>query len=242
MFISFSKVLGKVGGFRIGLSKRITSKNVLWVSFLYLTVVMFQLMWYSALLVGWLIYAFIYGCILVTKKLFSILSAQLGKTKAAIILVVVYSGILLAIILASASPKSPTVSTTTPSTTQAPTSEATEPATTEPETAASVELIAGEAGEYGELFTINKGTEFEETYYIYHIPAGTYTVTNAGEYMSQFNVYSDEIVVNDSGWEEVAEAVYVKLLDVGASDTFTIEDGQFIEIHEPAKFILELVG
>lgn len=106
----------------------------------------------------------------------------------------------------------------------------------------TIELVAGEPGDYGELFTINKGTEFEETYYIYHIPAGTYTVTNAGEYMSQFNVYSDEIVVNDAGWEEVAEVFYIKVLKPGESDTFTIEDGQFIEIHEPAKFTLELVG
>lgn len=134
---------------------------------------------------------------------------------------------------------------TTPPTTQAPTTEATteatEPPTTAPKATVSIELIAGDAGEYGELFTINKDTEFEETYYIYHIPAGTYTVTNAGEYMNQFNVYSDEIVVNDSGWEEVAEVFYVKLLDVGESDTFTIEDGQFIEIHEPAKFTLEKI-
>lgn len=127
---------------------------------------------------------------------------------------------------------------TTPPTTQAPTTEATEPAT---EAAVTIELIAGEPGEYGELFTINKDTEFEETYYIYHIPAGTYTVTNTGEYMSQFNVYSDEIVVNDAGWEEVAESFYVKVLKVGESDTFTIEDGQFIEIHEPAEFVLEQV-
>ena len=130
---------------------------------------------------------------------------------------------------------------TTPPTTQAPTTEATEPSTTAPKATVSIELIAGEAGEYGELFSINKDTEFEETYYIYHIPAGTYTVTNTGEYMSQFNVYSDEIVVNDSGWEEVAESFYVEVLDVGESDTFTIEDGQFIEIHDPAKFTLELI-
>jgi hypothetical protein len=38
-----------------------------------------------------------------------------------------------------------------------------------------------------------------------------------------------------------AESVYVKLLDVGASDTFTIAEGQHIEIQEPAVFVLELV-
>lgn len=105
----------------------------------------------------------------------------------------------------------------------------------------SFELIAGEQGEYGELFTINKDTEFEETYYIYRIPAGTYTVTNIGEYMNQFNVYGETVYVTEEGWEELSDVFYVKLLDVGKSDTFTIEDGQIIEIHEPGKFLLEEV-
>lgn len=103
----------------------------------------------------------------------------------------------------------------------------------------SFELIAGEAGEYGELFTINKDTEFEETYYIYHIPAGTYTVTNAGEYLNQITVCSDEVYVTDAGWEEHVEVPYAKALKAGESDTFTIEDGQHIEIHEPAHFTLD---
>lgn len=238
MFISFSKVLAKVGGFRIGLSKRVTSKNALWASLIYLTVVMFQLMWYSALLVGWLIYAFIYGCVVVTKKLFNILSGQLGKLKAAIILAVVYSGIILVLILVSSPSNPPSTTTEVPEVTAVTeTTEATEPAT---EATLTIDLIAGEAGEYGELFTMNEGTEFEETYYIYHIPAGTYAVTNVGEYMSQFNVYSGEVHVTEDGWEEFTEAIYVKVLDVGQSDTFTIADGQCIEIHEPAKFVLEI--
>lgn len=239
MFISFSKVLGKVGGFRIGLSKRITSKNILWASLLYLTVVMFQLMWYSALLVGWLLYAFVYGCVVVTKKLFNILSGQVGKLKATIILAVVYTGIILVLILVSSPNKESTTETIPTATTAAvETVEVAEAV----EATLSIELIAGEPGEYGELFTINKDTEFEETYYIYRIPAGTYTVTNSGEYMNQFNVYSGEVHVTEDGWEEFTEAVYVKALDVGQSDTFTIADGQCIEIHEPAKFTIELVG
>lgn len=104
-----------------------------------------------------------------------------------------------------------------------------------PEEPLTFELVAGEAGEYGELFTINAGTEFEETYYIYHIPAGTYTVTNTGEYMTQLNVYSDEMTVNDAGWEEPADG-FCKLVDVGASVTVTIPEGYFIEIHEPTRF------
>lgn len=102
-----------------------------------------------------------------------------------------------------------------------------------------IELIAGEPGEYGELFTINKGTECEETYYIYRIPTGTYTVTNTGEYMNQFNVYGETVYVTEAGWEELSDVYYGKLLDVGASDTFTFGDGQIIEIHEPGNFTLE---
>lgn len=113
-----------------------------------------------------------------------------------------------------------------------------EPAPTSEITNLSFELIAGEPGEYGELFTINKDTEFEETYYIYRVPAGSYTVTNSGEYPEQFNVYSEKVYVVD-GWEELSDVFYVKLLAAGESDSFTIEDGQIIEIHEPGRFLLE---
>lgn len=122
------------------------------------------------------------------------------------------------------------------------------PASAAPETTAatlapvvetiSIELVAGEAGEYGELITLNEGTEFAETYYVYRVPAGTYTVTNTGEYMSQFNVYGDTVYVTEEGWEELSDTVYVKLLDVGQSDTVQIAEGQIIEIHEPDHFAL----
>lgn len=102
----------------------------------------------------------------------------------------------------------------------------------------SFELVAGEAGDYGKPYTVNSNTEFEENYIVYVVPAGTYTVTNTGEYMGQFNVYSEKLAVNDAGWQEPAEVFYMKLLDVGASDTVTIGEGQIIEIHEPDKFTL----
>ena len=113
------------------------------------------------------------------------------------------------------------------------------PEATEAPAAESFELIAGEPGEYGELFTINKDTEFEETYYIYRIPAGSYTVTNSGEYMDQFNVMGETVTVTEEGYEEFSDVVYVKALAAGESDTFTIADGQIIEIHEPGRFLLE---
>ena len=97
-------------------------------------------------------------------------------------------------------------------------------------------LTAGEQGEYGKLVTYNKGTEFEETFYAFYIPEGTYTVTNKGKYMSQVSIYSDETYITDYGWEEYVNSFDAKLLDVGASDIITVEKGQHIEIHEPAVF------
>lgn len=102
----------------------------------------------------------------------------------------------------------------------------------------SFTLTAGEAGEYGQLITYNKDTEFEETFYAYYIPEGTYTVTNVGEYMSQLSVYSNETVITDAGWEEPESTGDVKSLDVGESDTITVEEGQHVEIMEPAEFEL----
>ena len=102
----------------------------------------------------------------------------------------------------------------------------------------SFTLTAGEAGEYGQLITYNKGTEFEETFYAYYVPAGTYTVTNAGDYMSQITVCSNEKIITDAGWEEAEGTGDVKLIGVGESDTITVEEGYHIEIIEPAVFEL----
>ncbi len=93
-----------------------------------------------------------------------------------------------------------------------------------------IELVAGEQGEYGKMVSYNKGTEFEENFYAYFVPAGTYKVTNTGKYMNQINVYSDKTQITEEGWEEPAEVGMVKLLDVGKSDTITVKEGQHIDI------------
>lgn len=111
-----------------------------------------------------------------------------------------------------------------------------------PSAAPEIDLVAGQAGDYGELLTLNEGTDTEETYYVYRVPAGTYTVTNAGKYMSQFNVCGDTVYKTDAGWDELSDVIYVKLLDVGQSDTVEIGDGQIIEIHEPDHFKLVKVS
>lgn len=135
---------------------------------------------------------------------------------------------------------------TQPTTTAVTTSEAAEPTeeettseTTEEAAALAFELIAGEQGDYGKIITYNKDTEFEENFYAYYVPYGTYKITNIGDYMTQVNVYSDEIVVNDAGWEETADADGVKLIDVNASEEMTIPKGFHIEINEPTHIYLE---
>ena len=102
----------------------------------------------------------------------------------------------------------------------------------------SFTITAGKTGEYGKLITYHEGTEFEETLYAYYVPAGTYTVTNIGEYGSQITVCSDETVITDTGWEESVDIGDVELMGVGDSYTLTVEEGYHIEIIEPAVFEL----
>lgn len=104
----------------------------------------------------------------------------------------------------------------------------------------SINLVAGQLGDYGTYMTLNKGTEFENTYIAYHVPEGTYTVTNNGEYMSQISVYGDETHITEEGWEEPATSIDVKLIALGESETITIGNEQYIKIVEPSNFILDL--
>lgn len=105
-----------------------------------------------------------------------------------------------------------------------------------------IEINGSELGEYGTTYTFNSDAapEDQETIIEYHIPAGTYTVTNVGSTIAQLNVYSDETHITDEGWEEPAECYYVKLLKTEESDTVTIADGQYIEIASDVILKFEL--
>ena len=102
-----------------------------------------------------------------------------------------------------------------------------------------ITLVAGEQGEYGKPMTMNKGTEFEENFFAYYVPYGTYKVTNIGEYVTQVNVYSDETVINEDGWEEIADSVCNDVLKVGESLTVTIPENYHVDISEPTHITLE---
>lgn len=104
------------------------------------------------------------------------------------------------------------------------------------------ELLAGEQGEYGKMISRNKDTEFEDNRMAYFVPYGTYKITNIGEYMTQVNVYSDETVINEDGWEEIADSVCNDVLDVGASLTVTIPKNYHVEIGEPTHILMEQIS
>lgn len=105
-----------------------------------------------------------------------------------------------------------------------------------------ITLIAGKQGEYGKMISRNKNTEFENNQMAYFVPYGTYKITNVGEYMTQVNVYSDETVINEDGWEEIADSVCNDVLQVGESLTAIVPENYHIEIGEPTQITLERIS
>lgn len=95
----------------------------------------------------------------------------------------------------------------------------------------SFTITSGEVGEFGLEKTLNKGTEFEETQIVYHIPAGTYAVENLGEYQGQIEACSDKTHLTDEGWEEPEETKSVLVIKPGETVEFSIENGFYLESH-----------
>lgn len=88
-----------------------------------------------------------------------------------------------------------------------------------------------EKGEYGFENVLNAGTDLEERKIMYHIPSGTYSVKNLGEYTGQLSVCSDETHITEEGWEEPATVGDIVLVDPGKTAEFTINDGFYLEIN-----------
>lgn len=100
-------------------------------------------------------------------------------------------------------------------------------------------LEAGKKGECGKLLTYNAGTEFEETFFAYYVPAGKYHVVNARTSPTQINVYSDETqIVN--GVEEPKETSSY-LLQSTETKEITVPEGFHIEILEPTYIIMRRI-
>ena len=61
MFVSFSKHLKSMGGFRLGVGLRLTKSNFWYFFFVLLFVGCFYLAWYCVLACGWMMYYLFYG-------------------------------------------------------------------------------------------------------------------------------------------------------------------------------------
>lgn len=103
-----------------------------------------------------------------------------------------------------------------------------------------IELIAGEQGDYGKMITMSEGTDLEESFYVYYVPAGTYEVVNDGEYMTQISVYEGFVKNEETGYDEYTDTGDIILLDVGKEALIEITEGWFIEIQEPTHVSLTL--
>ncbi len=92
-------------------------------------------------------------------------------------------------------------------------------------------IMDGEVGEYGEEVVLNAGTEFEEHEIAYHIPAGTYMVTNLNtKGGGQISIYSGGPEY-DGEWQYfVADENCASPIVLMAGDTqeLIIKEGQFI--------------
>lgn len=110
------------------------------------------------------------------------------------------------------------------------------------ENSCDIYLVAGKQGKYGKSVTMNKGTEFEESFFAYYVPYGTYKITNIDKYRTQVNVFSDKTVINKDGWEEIADSVCNDVLEAGASMTIVVPEKYHVDIPEPTHIILERIS
>ncbi|MBO6299352.1 MAG: hypothetical protein J6N53_10960, partial [Lachnospiraceae bacterium] len=104
----------------------------------------------------------------------------------------------------------------------------------------SVEIVAGETGEFGRELVLNAGTDFEDKTIGYFVPIGLYEVTNLGDKPTQVNVYKNEKNVVD-GWEEWANG-HVELLKPNETKEMNVEDGYFFNVDVPSHISVKWIG
>ena len=88
MFVSFSKRLKSMSGFRLGVGLRLTRRNCWYFLFVLVLVGCFYFCWYSVLACGWMLYGLLYGCYLMfkyaaigTKKLYACIKRTITHAK-----------------------------------------------------------------------------------------------------------------------------------------------------------------
>lgn len=95
-----------------------------------------------------------------------------------------------------------------------------------------------ELGEYGKETTLNANTDMPYTFIEFHIPVGTYQVTNNDERSVQVSINNDDINITEEGWEEpTSEAGNCKVLMPGESGELTVKEGQYVKLTDHSENI-----
>lgn len=102
----------------------------------------------------------------------------------------------------------------------------------------SIEIVAGEMGEYGKEVTMSKGTDQEEKLIVYYVPAGKYTVKNLGNKPTQVSVYEGFAKNAETGYDEYTNTGSAVLVDKGKEAEIEVPDGWFIEVQKPTHISL----
>lgn len=106
-----------------------------------------------------------------------------------------------------------------------------------------IEVNNVDSGKYGTAKTLNEGTEDEYTYIQYRLPAGKYSVKNAGNSAVQVSVYSDTIIKNDEGRDEPKETFGAIVLSENEEKEISIAEGQHIKLSDgEAKLLFDKIG
>ena len=113
-------------------------------------------------------------------------------------------------------------------------------ASSEKDTSTAMVLKDGDAGEFGEIVTVNEGTDFENTDTAFSIPAGQYEAKNPSTTSAvQISFYSAEGFQDVDGHQErimgtnspvVLKAGEAKQIDIAEGDILVLSDGDCIEL------------
>lgn len=99
-------------------------------------------------------------------------------------------------------------------------------------------LTWNELGEYGKETTLNANTDMPYTFIEFHIPVGTYQVTNNDDKSVQVSINNDGINITEEGWEEPkGEAGNCIVLMPGDEGELTVEDGQYVKLTDHSENI-----
>ncbi|MBQ4002162.1 MAG: hypothetical protein II601_07230, partial [Lachnospiraceae bacterium] len=93
-------------------------------------------------------------------------------------------------------------------------------------------LVNGEAGDYGELIQVG-----DEQFWAYHLPQGSYLITNEGDDAASISIFSDDTLVNAEGKVVPAQQYANIVLQSGASSDFVVmlDSDRYVRLSDGAK-------